>query len=180
MKQLTRIIILVLGMACLTWATTIRPMSVDRLTKLSSTIVEAHATQTWSEWNPEHTQIYTYTRLTVTRNFKGPQADSVLVKQIGGTVGQIKEVVYGVRHFRAGDDAFLFLEPSAENDGTMRVVGLMQGNFLIYRLASGELKASNGVPNVTVRSDNGQLAPYTGSQISVNELETRVTKAVSQ
>ncbi len=180
MRKITRISILVLGMACLAWATTIRPMSVDRLTRLSSVIVEAHANQTWSQWNPEHTQIDTYTRLTVTRNFKGPQTTTVLVKQIGGTVGQIKEVAYGVRHLRPGDDAFLFLEPSAENDGTMRIVGLMQGNFLIHKTVAGEFMASNGVPNVTVRSANGQLTPFAGSQMALSELETRVSKAVRQ
>ncbi len=180
MKNLTRITTLIFGLAGLTWATTIRPMSVDRLTQLASAIVEAQATQTWSQWNAEHTQIYTYTRLTVTRTLKGQQTSSILVKQIGGTVGQIKEVAYGVRHFQPGDHAFLFLEPSAENDGTMRIVGLMQGNFIIYKTQAGETKVSNGVPNVTVQSTSGQLTPYTGSHLSLNELETRVTKAVNQ
>ena len=179
MKNFARITILVLGLACLTWATTIRPMSVDRLTQLASAIVEAHATQTWSQWNTEHTQIFTYTRLSVTRTLKGQQSGSVLVKQIGGTVGQIKEVAYGVRHFQPGDDTFLFLEPSAENDGTMRIVGFIQGNFLIYKTKTGETKVSNGVPNVTVQTTSGQLTPYTGAHMTLNELETRVTKAVN-
>lgn len=180
MKNIIRITTFVLAVACLTWATTIRPMSVERLTQLASTIVEARATETWSQWDAQHTRIYTYTRLNVSRSFKGQSASTVLVKQPGGTVGDRREVAFGVRHFRPGEDSFLFLEPSAENDGTMRVVGLMQGNFTIYKGANGQMETSNGVPNVTVASPEGKLSSYTGSRISLQELETRVTKAVAQ
>lgn len=179
MKNTIRIIALVLLTACLAWATTIRPMSVDRLTQLASDIVEAHVTQTWSEWDAQHTRIYTYTRLNVTRSLKGSQTPSVLVKQPGGVKDGITEVVYGVRHFRSGEDSVLFLEPGRDNDGAMRVVGLMQGNFLVFK-SQGELKVSNGVPNVTVVTTGGQLAPYTGSHMTLQELESRVTKAVAQ
>jgi hypothetical protein len=178
-KNAIRILALVLLAASLTWATTIRPMSVDRLTQLASNIVEAHVTQTWSQWDAQHTRIYTYTSLTVTRSLKGSQTSTVLVKQPGGTKDGITEIVYGVRHFRPGEDSVLFLEPSHDNDGAMRVVGLMQGNFLVYQ-SGGQTKVSNGVPNITAVTAGGQLTPYTGAHMTLQELETRVTKAVAQ
>ncbi len=154
-------------------------MSIDRLAQFASDIVEARVTQTWSEWDAQHTRIYTYTTLTVTRSLKGSQSSTVLVKQPGGTKDGTTEVVYGVRHFRPGEDAVLFLEPSRDNDGAMRVVGLMQGNFLVFNSA-GERKVSNGVPNVTTLDSNGQLTPYTGAHMTLQEIESRVTKAVGQ
>jgi hypothetical protein len=178
-KNTIRIIALVLLAACLAWATTVRPMSVDRLTQVASDVVEARVTQTWSEWDAQHTRIYTYSQLAVTRSLKGSQGSTVLVKQPGGTKDGITEVVFGVRHFRPGEDSVLFLEPSRDNDGAMRVVGLMQGNFLVFK-SNGELKVSNGIPNVTTVTTGGQLAPYTGAHMTLQELESRVTKAVAQ
>lgn len=175
MKITIRTLILVLAAACLSWATTVRPMSVDRLTQLATSVIEARVTQTWSQWDEAHTRIYTYTRLTVTRSLKGSQASTVLVKQPGGKVGNIREVVYGVRHFRTGEDAFLFLEP--DPDGTFRVVGLVQGNFLVYKNSAGETKVTNGIPQVTALSQ-GKLAPSAGTHMTLQELESRVSKAV--
>jgi hypothetical protein len=155
-------------------------MSVDRLTQLATVIVEGKVTQTWSDWDAAHTRIYSYTRLTVTKSFKGQQSSSIVVKQPGGLKDGIREVVYGVRHFRPGEDAFLFLESGPGNDGTLRVVGLMQGNFQIYKSASGETKVTNGVPRVTVLNAQGQVTPYAGSHLKLLELESRVTKAVGR
>ncbi len=179
MKKIIRVFLLVTAMACLGWATTIRPMSIDRLTQLATSIAEVHAMQTWCDWNPQHTQINTYTRVAITHSFKGQPASTVVVKQPGGTKDGITELIAGVRLIKAGDDAFLFLEPSSDNDGTMRVVGLMQGHFAVYRFGN-ETKVSNGVPNVTALGADGKLSPYTGAHMSIQELESRVNKAVAR
>jgi len=171
---------IIVAAATFTWATTVRPMSVDRLTQLATTIVEAHVSQTWSEWDPAHTRIYTYTRLAVSKSLKGSQVSTILVKQPGGTKDGIREVAFGVRHFRSGEDAFLFLEPDASNDGAFRVVGLMQGNFLIGKTSNGKLMVSNGMPQVTVLNSRGQRGPYAGERMTLQELETSVTKAVAK
>jgi hypothetical protein len=179
-KNTIRTIALVLATACLGWATTVRPMSVDRLTQLATSIVEAHVNKTWSTWDAQHSRIYTYTTLTVTKNLKGSQTSTITVKQPGGTVGHMREVVFGVRHFRPGEDAFLFLEPDQQNDGTFRVVGLMQGNFFIDRTSPARTIVTNGVPQVTAINSQGQLAPYSGAHMTLQELETRVVKAVTK
>ena len=54
------------------------------MTQAASTVVEAHALNSWSAWNPQHTMIYTYTRLQVTNTLKGSPESYILVKQIGG------------------------------------------------------------------------------------------------
>lgn len=177
MKKSTVLIVLLVVSTCFAWGTTVRPMSVERLTKLATAVVEAHVTQTWSEWDAQHTRIYTYTRLSVSRTLKGTQTDTVLVKQAGGVKDGRIERVFGVRHFRAGEDVVLFLEPGNDGDGAMRVVGLMQGNFLTYKTATGETKVSNGVPNVTAVSTDGRMSPYTGSHMSLQELESQVSRA---
>jgi hypothetical protein len=159
-------------------ATTIIPVSVEQLTHESSYVVEATAQQSWAQWNPQHTLIFTYTRFQISRSLKGHAPDMVLVKQIGGSVGGYTQKVAGIRHWHPGERAVLFLQPSKSADGTLEVSGLMQGNFLIRRSGAQTL-VSNGVPGVSryVAGAEG-IGVYRGTGMTLQELETRVQKVV--
>src|SRR5258705_4218168 len=93
-------------------ATTIVPVSVERLTRQSTHIVEAQASQSWSQWNPQHSLIFTYTQFQVARALKGQAPAMIVVKQPGGSAEGYTQKVAGVRHWRTGDQAVLFLRPS--------------------------------------------------------------------
>ena len=130
------------------FATTVTPMSIERLTHASTHVLVGQAGETWSEWNPQHTQIFTYTRFSVTKTLKGTASGTVVVKQMGGSAGGYEQKVAGVRLLRAGEQAVLFVHPSQAADGTVVVTGLMQGNFRIVR---------SGQKDVTVTKDNGTV-----------------------
>ncbi len=162
-------------------ATTIIPLSLDQLAGKSTTIVRAQATQTWSAWNPQHTVIYTYTKFQVVKSLKGASEQTITVKQIGGRVGNTMQRVSGVRHFTVGEEDVLFLQPSQDYDGTLIVTGLVQGSFQLYRSANGKIMASNGVPEVSaVTVGSGAITTYRGSAMTVDQLESRIRKAVQQ
>ncbi|HUS20101.1 MAG TPA: hypothetical protein VMZ25_10665, partial [Terriglobales bacterium] len=65
-------------------ATTIVPMSVERLTRASTHVVLAQATEAWTEWDSDHALIYTITRFRVQHSLKGEAGQEILVKQMGG------------------------------------------------------------------------------------------------
>ena len=65
------ILVLATVLLSLASATTVIPMSVEKLVSASSHVVEATAVQAWSEWNPQHSIIFTYTKFQVTRHLKG-------------------------------------------------------------------------------------------------------------
>jgi len=160
-------------------ATTVIPMSVEKLVGASSHVVEATALQAWSEWNAQHTIIFTYTKFQVTRRLKGQAPTAIIVKQLGGSAGGYTERVAGVRHWRSGEQAVLFLRPSQDQDGTLEVTGLMQGNFMVRQSPSGETLVSNGVPQVSAyEMSSHEVTPYRGSGMRLEELESRVHKAV--
>ena len=162
-------------------ATTLIPMTVEQLAARSTQVVRARAMQSWSEWNAQRTIIYTYTKFQVVKSFKGTPEQTVTVKQLGGRVDNTVQKVSGVRHFTGGEENFLFLQPSQDNDGTMIVTGLVQGNFRLYRTSTGQVAASNGVPEVSaVQAGTGVVSAYRGSVVTVDELETRIQKAVQQ
>jgi hypothetical protein len=171
---------LLLSSPLFVFGTTVVPMSVEALTRASSHVVEGRATGSTSQWNPEHTFIFTYTRFEVTRNLKGAAPKEVLVRQIGGTVGGITQKVAGVRHWRAGDEAVLFLQPSPTADGTLVVTGLMQGNFLMRRTQSGQQYVSNGMPEAYQYRAAEGVTSYRGNTMRLNEIESRVQKAAEK
>lgn len=158
-------------------ATTIEPMSVERLTEESSLIVRGRAGESWVQWEDAGTLMYTHTRVTVAQTWKGAAAGSIVVKQPGGSDGRYTQRVSGVRHFRAGDDAVLFLKPGAQAD-TYVVTGLMQGNFRVRQTASGEAIASNGVSGVRAYDRARGVQEYRGARMTVAELEARVRRAL--
>ena len=162
-----------------TFATMVKPMSVEDLAKNSSAVIEGQAVESWTSWNAEHTRIYTYTRVKVSQALKGSQSDTVVVKQIGGSAGGYTQHVAGVQHMTNGEKAMLFLRPSEAHDGTMVVVGLMQGHFRIARdRNTGAAMVTNGV--LGAEEISGQtVQSYRGAKLTLNAMEARVRKAVS-
>jgi hypothetical protein len=158
--------------------TTVRPMSVEKLTERSSDVVLARAEDSWAEWNPKRTMLHTVTRFRVAKAIKGQGAQTFLVRQMGGRADGIVQKVSGVRSWRQGDEAVLFLRPSKEQPGTYVVTGLMQGDFRVQR-ESGEARVSNGVPEVEVVGAASKAGEFRGQQLTLRELERRV-RAVAQ
>jgi hypothetical protein len=180
-SRLSRLGICLLVITALAAATTIIPMSVEKLTQSSSHVLEGAAITTWSQWNAQHNLIYTYTKFQVSSAWKGQAPSVVVVKQPGGTVGTTKEKVYGVRYLRAGEHSVLFLRPSDERDGTLIITGLVQGNFRVRISPAGQEMVSNGVPEVSSYSvANGEISSFGGNRMRLDELKTRVVKAAQQ
>jgi len=162
-------------------ATTVIPMSVDKMTRLSTVVVEARSIDAHSAWNAEHTVIYTYTRFSVSRVLKGAAPATITVKQMGGHADGYTQRVSGVRHWSSGEEAVLFLHPSVANDGTLVVTGLMQGNFYVQHLPTGEVVVGNGVPHVSsFDTVNHSTSTYHGTHMTLRKLESNVQQAVTR
>ncbi len=181
MRTLPRIALAVIVAVTTCAATIVVPMSVEELTRAASHVVEGHALNSWSAWNAQHTLIYTYTNFQVTRSLKGAAVETITVKQLGGSAEGYTQKVSGVRHFQAGEDTLLFLRPSVAGDGTLVVVGLMQGNFRMARTSSGEVVVSNGVYGAhALDPQSGAISTFTGLPMKLREAESRIQKAVTQ
>jgi hypothetical protein len=167
--------------AWLAQATMVKPMSVEDLTTAASAVIEGQATENWSSWNAAHSRIYTYTRVKVSRTLKGTVGETVVVKQLGGSADGYTQHVAGVRPMQAGEDALLFLRPSEANDGTMVIVGLMQGQFRVVRdAASGTAVASNGVIGTEEVQTSGRVRAYRGATLTLEQIEQRVKKVAAR
>jgi hypothetical protein len=168
-------------------ATTVLPMSVERLTDISSDVVVAHAIKSWSAWNAQHTIIVTYTQFAVDNRLKGNAAPTITVKTPGGTAEGYTQHVAGVRPWSAGESSVLFLRPSQSGDALV-VSGLIQGDFRIRHSASGTVVADNGLEDGPVSAtrdvqqfnpSSRSISPYLGHRMSLNQLQQRVRSRVA-
>jgi hypothetical protein len=165
--------------ASFVWATMVKPMSVEELSSAASSIVEGQAVESWASWNAMHTRIYTYTRVKVSRALKGSASETVVLKQVGGSAGGYTQHVAGVQAMQKGEQALLFLRPSEAGDGTMVVVGLMQGHFRVARDSqTGATIVSNGVMGAE-EFNGGKVQNYRGSALTLRQMESRIRKAVT-
>ena len=161
-------------------ATSIKPISIETLTQRARLVVEARAEKSWAQWNPQHSLIFTYTRFTVSRELKGNAPAELIVRQLGGSAGGYTQHVAGIYHWQPQEEAVLFLRPSQAQDGSMSVVGLMQGNFVVRRLPEGDAVASNGVLEVETYNPGQQAPqPYSGTSIRLSDLERRILKVMA-
>lgn len=172
-----RAILVLLVLAAVCGATTVVPMSIEDMTRASSNVVQVRVLDSRSAWNPQHTLIYTYSRVQIVHTLKGQPAQTLTVKQLGGSADGYTQKVAGVRQFQPGEDALLFLRPSVAGDGTMAVVGLMQGNFRIAQTASGQVLVSNGMPAVHT-DQKGKIVSFGGPVITLEEITARIQKAL--
>jgi hypothetical protein len=173
-------------------ATTVIPMSIEELSSAATQIIRGHVIDSRSAWDGQHSTIYTYTRFQSDETLKGTSSAVITVKQLGGSAGGYTLHVAGVHSWSKGEDVVLFLRPSQAQDGTFAVVGLMQGDFRLRRSASGEIMADNGLhlsaptvmsPESDVHAYNPstkQLTAYSGSQLTLTQLEGRVHAALAE
>ena len=173
-------LLIVLALIATAGATMVKPMTVEELTSASSAIVEGQAVDSWTSWNAQHTRIYTYTRVKVARALKGNAAETVVVKEVGGSADGYTQHVAGLQPMSTGERALRFLRPSVADDGTMVSFGLMQGHFRVAKDPQrGATVVSNGVIGAEQLSGK-TVKHYQGSQLTLSEMETRIRKAVAQ
>ncbi|MGH9326631.1 MAG: hypothetical protein ACRD2B_08115 [Terriglobia bacterium] len=113
-------------------ATTLVRMSLDQLTQAASDVIEGRVMSQQSQWNAAHTQIVTLTTFAVDSNVKGNTSSTVVIEQLGGTVGHFRVYVPDTVHFFPQSKYMLFLEHLPSNAAHYRVVGMMEGAYRIY------------------------------------------------
>ena len=111
-------------------ATVVRKLSDEEMVSNAQTIVIGTCTSIKSEWNEERTKIFTYITIVPKNILKGSEPpQEIIIKQLGGEVGEIGMHVEGISVFEEGEEAFLFLKQGRK--GFQSIVGFSQGKLSI-------------------------------------------------
>lgn len=91
-------------------ATTFAPTTLKKLSSSSDLIVIGKVESVSSSWDDSHERIYTFANVNITEVVKGKNAPAtVMIKQLGGTVGDQSLVIHASPEFEKNQEVLLFL-----------------------------------------------------------------------
>jgi len=141
----------------------------DQVARESALIVRGSVEQTWTAWDDAHEVIFTYANVRVSRYFgeaTGP--DLVVVREVGGTVGDYTQEAIGFPAIRNGEQVVLFLS-KWEDGADYRIHAFNQGKYLVRDRDGVEVLFEDPVKQGEARLERpGKVARETG----VEELMT--------
>lgn len=132
------------------WASTALAVSLPQLVGLSQYALVGTPTDASSRWERvgSSQRIVTYLRIEVSHPIDGrpPPETTLLVRTLGGTVGEIGQLVHGEARLELGNPAVVFLTPNAE--GVLGVTAMAQGHYPLTFEADkiARLRASPDMP----------------------------------
>ncbi len=186
MHRFLPVLVLCLIGTCLTptaQATTVAALDLVDLAQQSRDVVHARVVSSTSRWNDDHSLIVTDVTLEVSDGLKGDAGGTLVITQLGGTVGDLKVTVPGASVFRNNDEAILFL--ATAGNGDLMVHGLSQGRFDVVTDRNGR-KVVRGLTRDRVQrlGSKGVLpgafatAPDRGGELPLQEFLTGVRDVI--
>ncbi|MCS6926054.1 MAG: matrixin family metalloprotease [Candidatus Binatia bacterium] len=165
-------------------ATTVVPVSDRDLVTQAVAIVVGSVERIESQLDVREHQIVTHITLTLDEVLKGDlPADTLTLKQMGGSVGSLRSWLHGSPEFVRGEKVLLFL--SRNPDGTPRVLHLYQGKFSVFtdRDTGVEFAYRNipyGVRELAAPSTTEERALARGGFVAFAKFKERLRSLLAQ
>lgn len=167
-------------------ATVMIPLSVEDLSARSAAVVRGRVLAKQSAWDDEHRKIHTYTEIEILATVHATNAvpKTIVVRTMGGEVGDIGMRVSGTPKFEEGEEVFVFLRTDPRDARQFQVVGMAQGKYRVERDSGAAVAVPSEEGLAFVRPDaSGVLkvsddGPVT-SRVPLATLEARVKKAMA-
>ena len=117
----------------------------DHVARESAFVVRGTVGDTWSAWDDAHEVIYTYATVRVTAtSARATGPDTLLVREVGGTVDGYTQEAIGFPAIRRGEDVVLFLS-QWEDSADYRIHAFNQGKFLVRNRGGVEVLIADPV-----------------------------------
>jgi hypothetical protein len=119
-------------------ASVARAVPLEALTSRSQHVIVGEPLEAYSVWERVggRKHIVTYTRVRAHELLAGkdPQAEELLVRTLGGTIGELGELVHGEAALRVGRRGVVFTMPS---HGALAVTAMAQGHYPLRADSAG-------------------------------------------
>lgn len=137
-------------------------MSKSDLIKNADSIVIGKVIDKYSDWGMEGRYIFTYIRFQIIRSLKGTEeGGEVVLKELGGRVGNREMKVQGGARFKTGERALLFLKKGPGEYS--QVVGLSLGKYRIFRDLFSNQDIVENPMNPEIHEYSGKMGKITMS-----------------
>jgi hypothetical protein len=165
-------------------ATIVVPMTIEQMAAESACVTRGRVVSQQAAWDEAHRRIYTYTEIQVLERIhsKGSVPDTVVVRTLGGEVGEIGMKVSGTPKFEVGEEVVVFLRHDPVDEHQFQVVGMSQGKFAVERADKGAIYAVPSVEGLAFArpSAEGKMMvdeTTDASRISLGVMKDRVQAA---
>ncbi|MFH2009254.1 MAG: hypothetical protein ABI333_21875 [bacterium] len=114
-------------------ATVVLQMEIEDMIPLTPVVLIGEVNRVEASYNAEKTKIHTRVWITPSEILKGSKdLGTVVVKTIGGQVGDTVAHLPGAPRFEQGERVLVFLEPREDGEGYL-TIGFYQGKFKIFK-----------------------------------------------
>lgn len=134
---------------------------LEDLSKGADVILTGKVTQQTSSWNENNTRIYTEATIQVEEYLKGTNSgNSVVVKYLGGEVGDVGELYSHMPRFEDKEEVLVFLTRNEQNSN--------------YKVFNGE----DGKINIIEDPKTGEKV--TTSNVQINSLKAQIKSYINE
>jgi hypothetical protein len=142
-------------------------LTVEGLTDTAAAVVRGRVHSVDSGWDQPAATIYTYVAIDVDRVLRGDVPhERIVVKQLGGIVGDVGLSVGGQPDFTPGEEVVVFLHVRPR-DNTLQTANFWQGKWSVQTGPEGEVAVRHA-------GLDEEGAPVDDSEIDLDALESRV------
>ena len=165
--------LMVAVLAAPAFATTVLKLDMEQLVRRADLIVQGRVESVYSQWDEQRRLVFTYVSIRVDDPLKGERRQSVLIRQVGGTIGTIQMSVAGAPQFKTGEMTLVFLK--RQDDSTFQVVGMNQG---LYKIVD-DYAVSNVFGVDLFDSKTGEMTkPLIGGRAPLEQLKTQIRELI--
>ena len=138
------------------FATLAFSLTTAEMTRNADEIVIGKVANIESNWEDGGKKIYSYVEVQVSESLKGVESQTVLIRQLGGEVGDIGQRIEGLSTFDSGEEILVFLKENST--GELQVVGMSQGKYrIITDRASGSRTARRDTHGLCILQKDGSI-----------------------
>lgn len=134
---------------------------VKNMSEKADIIITGKVTQQTSSWNEDNSRIYTSATIQVEEYLKGNDSESsVVVRYLGGEVGEVGELYSHMPRFEDREEVLVFLTRDEQNSN--------------YKVFNG----SDGKINVVEDQNTGEKV--TTSNVKINSLKAQIKSYINE
>ena len=154
-------VMLLLLLSSFIFALSLAKATVEELTQESTLVVHGIVQQVESRWeNQDQGTINSFITIDVVEYIKGMDESSLVIKQMGGQIGDWGDVIPGAPVLNKGDEVVLFL---VKYQNSYEIHSIALGLFRVYADDVGQKMVINDLRNINL------IDPVSGKQITGEE-----------
>lgn len=153
-------VLIIVGGFCLTSFAQLSSTELKSMSENADLIITGKVLEQTSNWNEDNTRIYTNATIRVEEYLKGANTgSSIVVKYLGGEVGDVGELYSHMPRFEDEEDVLVFL---TKNNNT--------SDFKVFNGEDGKI-------NIIIDPKTGEKV--TTSNVQINSLKTQIKSYIN-